>query len=90
MRNLMYACTRGLAGLLLIAASASGTDDPPSRKCCFTNPRYTGTCEVVPAKDETCAQILEYLNNPMSQGKSYCGSTSIRGDWRSVACEPAK
>jgi hypothetical protein len=41
---------------------------------------------VTPAQDETCAQILDYLNNPMSQGKSYCGGTNIRGGWQSVAC----
>ena len=47
-----------------------------------------GTCEVEPAQDETCATILEYLNNPQSQGKNYCNSTSIRGGWKSVPCEP--
>ena len=47
-----------------------------------------GTCEVEPAKDETCATILEYLNNPQSQGKSYCGNTTIRGGWQQVPCEP--
>ena len=57
-------------------------------KCCFTNPRYAGTCEVEPAKDESCGQILGYLNNPMSQGKSYCGNTTLRGGWTSVACTP--
>jgi hypothetical protein len=68
-----------------VAILADATPPPP---CCFTHPRYSGTCEVAPAKDETCARILEYLNNPMSQGKSYCGNTTLRGDWRSVACEP--
>jgi hypothetical protein len=47
-----------------------------------------GTCEVEPAKDVTCATILDYLNIPQSQGKSYCGNTSIRGDWQQVSCEP--
>jgi hypothetical protein len=56
--------------------------------CCFTNTRYVGTCDVEPAADETCASILDYLNNPQSQGKAYCGSTTIRGGWRSAACEP--
>ena len=41
-----------------------------------------------PAKDETCATILDYLNNPQSQGKSYCGNTSIRGGWQQAPCEP--
>ena len=105
MRSLIAYGIRALAVLLLIAASvplapsqereplAGGTatlaQDPPS-KCCFTNPRYAGTCEVQPAKDESCGQILDYLNDPMSQGKGYCGNTTIRGGWQSVACEPKK
>jgi hypothetical protein len=72
------------------AAQAARTQDSPPRKCCFTNPGYVGTCEVEPAKDESCGQILDYLNNPASQGKNYCGNTPIRGGWRSVACEPKK
>jgi hypothetical protein len=64
--------------------------EPHPAKCCFANPNFAGTCEVEPAKDETCASILGYLNNPMSQGKSYCGNTTIRGGWQSVACEPKK
>ena len=59
-------------------------------KCCFTNPSYSGTCEVQPAKDESCGQILDYLNNPMSQGKGYCGNTEVRSGWKSVVCEPKK
>jgi hypothetical protein len=92
MRGLTSHLTRAFVILLLVAASApvAPTQDPPPPKCCFTNPRYAGTCEVQPAKDESCGQILAYLNNPMSQGKSYCGSTTIRGGWQSVACEPKK
>ena len=55
--------------------------------CCFTSPRYVGTCDVEPAADETCAAILSYLNNPQSQGKTYCGSTNIRGDWKAASCQ---
>jgi hypothetical protein len=92
MRRLTSYVTRACAILLLVAASApvAPTQDPPPPKCCFTNSRYTGTCEVQPATDETCSSILGYLNNPMSQGKSYCGSTTIRGGWQSVACEAKK
>jgi hypothetical protein len=72
---------------LACPAAVAGLDDPRPH-CCFENPRYVGTCEVDPAKDETCATILEYLNNPQSQGKAYCGSTNIRGGWKSVPCEP--
>jgi hypothetical protein len=68
------------------AQAAEGKDPRPH--CCFTNPRYVGTCEVDPSQDETCASILGYLNNPQSQGKNYCGSTNVRGGWKQVPCEP--
>ena len=72
--------------LACAAQAADGKDPRPH--CCFTNARYVGTCEVEPAKDQTCAAILDYLNNPQSQGKSYCGNTTIRGGWQLVPCEP--
>jgi hypothetical protein len=102
MRNAFRYGTRGLVVLLLFVTSASPTpsrveaapgaatalaQDPPAEKCCFTNPSYAGTCAVAPAKDETCGQILEYLNNPSSQGKSYCNGTTIRGGWGRASCE---
>jgi len=91
-----------VAGALLVGSLASprrGASDhprPPARAtvradapahCCFENPRYVGQCDVVPGDDETCASILEYLNNPQSQGKAYCGSTSLRGGWTAAACQ---
>ena len=103
MSHLTSYLTRAVAVLLLMTAFApmaplgaeaptgaatARAQDPPPPKCCFTNPSFAGTCEVEPAKDETCASILGYLNNPMSQGKSYCGNTTLRGGWTSVACEP--
>ena len=66
--------------------AASDTQDA-SPHCCFANPGYVGTCEVEPGKDETCTSILEYLNNPQSQGMSYCNSTDVRGGWKTVPCE---
>ena len=69
---------------------ATPAQKEPPAKCCFTNPSYSGTCEVQPAKDESCGQILDYLNNPMSQGKGYCGNTGVRSGWKSVACEAKK
>jgi hypothetical protein len=71
-----------------LTCAAQAADKDPRPNCCFTNARYVGTCEVEPAKDVTCAAILDYLNNPQSQGKSYCGNTSIRGGWQQVPCEP--
>ena len=44
-------------------------------------------CVVEPGENETCASILAYLNNPQSQGKTYCGNTNVRGGWRKVSCE---
>jgi hypothetical protein len=69
----------------LCLALSSG--DTPTAPCCFENPRYSGTCEVEPAEGETCASILEYLNNPMAQGKSYCGGTDVRQGWTEVSCK---
>ncbi len=71
-----------------LACAAQAADKDPRPHCCFTNARYVGTCEVEPDKDQTCATILEYLNNPQSQGKSYCGNTTVRGGWQQVPCEP--
>jgi hypothetical protein len=75
-----------LPPLTCAAGAADGQDPRPH--CCFTNARYVGTCEIEPAQDETCAAILEYLNNPQSQGKAYCNSTAIRGGWKQVPCQP--
>jgi hypothetical protein len=102
MRRIAGRTLRVVAAALLLASSAptfpslaagapapgapAVAQDAPPAKCCFTNPKYSGTCEVEPAKDESCGTILGYLNNPMSQGKSYCGNTQIRGGWQSVSC----
>jgi hypothetical protein len=77
----------GAAPPLACAAPAANAQDPRPH-CCFENARYVGACEVEPAPDETCATILEYLNNLQSQGKNYCNSTNIRGGWKTVPCEP--
>lgn len=66
------------AGMLLAADAGA--------KCCFTNPAFTGVCQVMPAEGETCKSILEYLNTPNSVGKSYCGDTNVRGGWQQTSC----
>lgn len=71
---------------LLAAAAHAGQGE---RRCCFNNARYTGTCEVTPADDETCQDILAYLNNASAAGKQYCGNTNIRRGWTEVACQAA-
>jgi hypothetical protein len=69
------------------AVAASSEEQSPREDCCFTNRAFTGVCRVKPAEDETCATILAYLNNPQSQGKDYCGGTTIRAGWQQVSCE---
>jgi hypothetical protein len=81
--------------LSLLALASAGPnamvqqDEPKESEetCCFSNPAYSGVCEVQPAEGETCEGILAYLNNPMAQGKDYCGGTQVRGGWTQVKCE---
>jgi hypothetical protein len=80
---------RVFLALVLVAATATSTVVAEGKKCCFTNPSYSGACEVKPAKDESCQGILAYLNNPNSVGKSYCASTNVRGGWALTACKSA-
>ena len=54
----------------------------------FENPRFSGVGEVTPGPEETCGDILAYLNNPNSVGKTYCGNTKVRGGWTQVQCVP--
>jgi hypothetical protein len=80
----------GASVVLLLAtrpAASVVADEKPAAPCCFTNPQYSGVCQVQPAEGESCSSILAYLNKPMSSGKSYCSSTEIRGGWARVKCE---
>lgn len=70
-----------------VRVSERSQSEPPKKPCCFQNSAYSGTCKVEPVGDETCASILAYLNNPMAEGKSYCGSTTVRRGWIEVQCE---
>lgn len=89
------ATTRIIATLFIAAAAAAApaaecvdsTDVIGGDTCCFTNPRYTGTCQVTTGPDETCSDVLAYLNNQASVGKTYCGNTKVRGGWAQVQCE---
>ena len=69
------------------AEPARVRSEPSKAPCCFKNPAYAGTCNVQPVEDETCGSILAYLNNPMAQGKSYCGGTTVRQGWTEVSCK---
>jgi hypothetical protein len=88
-------CVR-LAALGAVFAMLLGTrpsvlaDAQAKKACCFANPGYAGVCQVQPAAEETCASILDYLNNPSSSGKGYCNSTEVRGGWTRVNCKPSK
>ncbi|MGV8040308.1 MAG: hypothetical protein AB2L07_09580 [Thermoanaerobaculaceae bacterium] len=79
-----------MTGAVVLATAVAATAAEPAAPCCFTNDRVQGTCKVTPREDETCRGILDYLNNPMSSGKSYCENTSIRGGWVHVSCTTGK
>jgi hypothetical protein len=87
--------TTAVAALILVAAASVFAETPAAETtigndhCCFTNPRYSGTCEVTTGPDETCADVLAYLNNQASVGKTYCGNTKVRGGWAEIECEGA-
>ncbi|NOZ79945.1 MAG: hypothetical protein GXP48_12365 [Acidobacteria bacterium] len=72
--------------LATVSSAAEGGQNNGQRVCCFTQPQYAGVCKVTPTKDETCASILAYLNNPRSGGKGYCRNTAIRGGWKLIDC----
>ena len=88
---------RAMIAVLFCAVVVSGivaateTDETSAvtqqEPCCFENPRFSGTCQVTPGPEETCGDILGYLNNPNSVGKTYCGNTKVRGGWTAVSCE---
>jgi len=81
--------------ILWLAGTVAATDSEETQSvngkqpCCFENPRFTGTCQVMPGPEESCGDILGYLNNPNSVGKNYCGNTKVRGGWTTVSCEGA-
>lgn len=81
---LIVVAVAGLTAAIAARHIAAGETKEP---CCFTNQRFKGVCQVVPAEDESCGSILAYLNNPNSAGKVYCGGTIIRGGWQQVSCE---
>jgi hypothetical protein len=65
----------------VLPAAGAGAPEP----CCFANDRFEGVCTVVPGEGETCQRTL-----PLSTGKSWCGSTSVRGGWVKVGCKTGK
>ena len=70
-----------------VGGAAAPQEPSPRDDCCFTNRSFSGVCRVSPEESETCATILAYLNDPRSQGRNYCGATTIRTGWQQVPCE---
>lgn len=77
----------GVTLLAIVSTVAGSVTAGTAGRCCYTNTRYAGVCEVAPAADETCSTVLAYLNNPASAGKGYCGGTAVRGGWTQVTCK---
>jgi uncharacterized protein (TIGR02246 family) len=76
--------------IAIVTASGFLRDVSAEERCCLNNFRFSGGCMVVVRGDETCQDVLAYLNNFNSVGKYYCGNTTIRGGWSLVDCgEPA-
>ena len=84
-----------LVALIVVAAAPVFAETQPTEisigndTCCFDNPRYSGTCQVTTGPDESCSDVLSYLNNQASVGKTYCGNTKVRGGWAQIDCEGA-
>ena len=94
MSKTTHLVTFAAAMVLTVAATCPVVAETPASEttiggdtCCFSNPRYSGTCEVTTGPDETCSDVLAYLNNQASVGKTYCGNTKVRGGWAQIACE---
>ena len=87
--------TTALVALIVVAVAPVFAETPAAETtigndtCCFENPRYSGTCQVTTGPDETCSDVLAYLNNQAGVGKTYCGNTKVRGGWAQVECEGA-
>lgn len=84
----------GIGVVLLLAAAAvwaqtfSGqVERGEAGRCCLTNFRYSGLCEVSVGSGESCGDALSYLNNFQSAGRQYCGNSIIRGGWTLSRCD---
>jgi hypothetical protein len=81
---------------LIGAVAAVASPTPPvagedaARSCCVANPRFSGICKVELGPQETCRDVLAYLNNAASAGRTYCGNTDVRMGWKEVACQEAQ
>ena len=77
--------------LLLVAALMTISFVAPAEvqadeSCCLNNYRFAGGCMVVARGQETCQDVISYLNNFNSVGKYYCDNTMVRGGWSLSDC----
>jgi uncharacterized protein (TIGR02246 family) len=70
----------------LMVVSTAWAPAEAGERCCFNNFRYSGGCMVVTGGDETCGDVLAYLNDFNSVGRYYCDNTMIRGGWSLSDC----
>jgi hypothetical protein len=68
-------------------AARGSAEDSDRQLCCVANPRFAGICAVELGPEETCQDVLDYLNNAASVGKTYCANTPVRMGWKQVRCE---
>ena len=89
------ACSAGAISAMLVVAAAVASAQTISGqvergdggRCCLSNFRYSGICEVSFGSGESCGDALSYLNNFQSAGRQYCGNTIIRGGWTLSRCD---
>ena len=88
-RTIIIASVAAVGAIAASAAPSHRGDTRSSERtlCCVANPRYAGICAVELAPDETCQDVLAYLNNAASVGKTYCASTPVRRGWKQVDCQ---
>jgi uncharacterized protein (TIGR02246 family) len=79
--------------LILVIAFAAALVAPAEAAaeeiCCLKNFRFSGGCRVIVRGQETCQNVLAYLNSFQSVGKYYCDNTTIRGGWSLGECSDA-
>jgi uncharacterized protein (TIGR02246 family) len=85
-RNMKVVLFAAAVAVVFVAPAKAHADD----RCCLNNFRFGGGCMVVVRGQETCQDVLAYLNNFNSVGKYYCDNTTIRGGWSLGNCgDPA-
>lgn len=80
---------RGLVLAIVVSTTEAAPPQTATQRCCLTNPAHRGVCVVALGENETCEDVLAYLNAPNTTGRTYCNSTRLRGGWKKVPCPPA-